>query len=153
MFLEAPIGEDPDKRYYIVSNEKIERTGWKPDLSLDPASPSSSAAYRMLRNCATRTSEFTHDHRSHPLACSFFGGGNRPPSWFETSEPSAVLSTTINKYVYVQLRRLRRFSISTTGLPGHSRGGQDAGGDPSSGRPRGAETLRPRRGYRIRGHL
>src|SRR5436190_16600042 len=28
MFLEAPIGEDPDKRDYIVSNEKIERTGY-----------------------------------------------------------------------------------------------------------------------------
>ena len=29
MFLEAPIGEDPDKRDYIVSNEKIERTGYR----------------------------------------------------------------------------------------------------------------------------
>jgi D-glycero-alpha-D-manno-heptose-7-phosphate kinase len=41
-----------------------------------------------------------------PLRVSFFGGGTDHPSWFETSEPSAVLSTTINKYVYVQLRRL-----------------------------------------------
>ncbi len=31
---EAPVGEDPDKRNYIVSNEKIARTGFKPRVSL-----------------------------------------------------------------------------------------------------------------------
>lgn len=34
-FLEAEVGEDPDKRDYIVSNEKIERIGFKPDWNLD----------------------------------------------------------------------------------------------------------------------
>ncbi len=33
-FVEATIGEDPDKRDYIVSNEKIEKTGFKPDVHL-----------------------------------------------------------------------------------------------------------------------
>jgi nucleoside-diphosphate-sugar epimerase len=50
VFLEAPIGEDPDKRDYIVSNEKIERTGWRPDWSLDAGIAELIRGYRMLRN-------------------------------------------------------------------------------------------------------
>ncbi len=34
-FIEAEVGEDPDKRDYIVSNKKIEETGFKPDISLE----------------------------------------------------------------------------------------------------------------------
>lgn len=34
-FVEAKIGEDPDKRNYIVSNARIERTGFKADISLE----------------------------------------------------------------------------------------------------------------------
>lgn len=41
-----------------------------------------------------------------PLRVSFFGGGTDHPAWFERGESGAVLSTTIDKYVYVQLRRL-----------------------------------------------
>lgn len=33
-FIEAKVGTDPDKRNYIVSNEKIEKTGFKPKFSL-----------------------------------------------------------------------------------------------------------------------
>ena len=31
----SEVGEDPDKRDYLVSNEKLENTGWSPDHSLD----------------------------------------------------------------------------------------------------------------------
>lgn len=41
-----------------------------------------------------------------PLRVSFFGGGTDHPAWFTGPEPGAVLSTTIDKYIYVQMRRL-----------------------------------------------
>jgi nucleoside-diphosphate-sugar epimerase len=34
VYLEAPVGEDPDKRDYIVSNAKLEGTGFKPAYPL-----------------------------------------------------------------------------------------------------------------------
>ncbi|MFZ3048286.1 MAG: NAD(P)-dependent oxidoreductase [Desulfatirhabdiaceae bacterium] len=33
--LSAPVGEDPDKRDYLVSNNKIESIGWQPAYNLD----------------------------------------------------------------------------------------------------------------------
>lgn len=50
VFMEAPIGEDPDKRDYIVSNEKIEATGFKPAYSLDDGIAELIKGYRMIRN-------------------------------------------------------------------------------------------------------
>ena len=50
VFLEAPVGEDPDKRDYIVSNEKIESTGFRPSYSLDDGILELIKGYRMLRN-------------------------------------------------------------------------------------------------------
>jgi len=35
VFMESKIGRDPDKRDYIVSNSKLESTGWKPRYSLE----------------------------------------------------------------------------------------------------------------------
>lgn len=49
-YLEAPVGQDPDKRDYIVSNEKIERTGYRPAYSLDQGIIELIKGYRMLRN-------------------------------------------------------------------------------------------------------
>jgi D-glycero-alpha-D-manno-heptose-7-phosphate kinase len=37
---------------------------------------------------------------------SFFGGGTDHPDWYNNFGPGAVLSTTINKYVYITLRNL-----------------------------------------------
>jgi nucleoside-diphosphate-sugar epimerase len=48
--LEAPVGEDPDKRDYIVSNEKLENTGWRPAFGLDAGIAELIKGYRMIRN-------------------------------------------------------------------------------------------------------
>jgi len=50
VFVEAAIGEDPDKRDYIVSNAKIERTGYRPVHSLDDGIRELVTGYRMIRN-------------------------------------------------------------------------------------------------------
>jgi nucleoside-diphosphate-sugar epimerase len=50
VYLEAPIGEDPDKRDYIVSNEKIERTGFRPIYSLADGIRELIKGYTILRN-------------------------------------------------------------------------------------------------------
>jgi nucleoside-diphosphate-sugar epimerase len=50
VYLEAPIGEDPDKRDYIVSNKRILATGWKPAHSLDDGIRELVKGYRILKN-------------------------------------------------------------------------------------------------------
>ncbi|MDA9265626.1 NAD(P)-dependent oxidoreductase [bacterium] len=49
-FIEAGAGKDPDQRNYIVSNEKLERLGWKPKVSLVDGISELIKGYRMLRN-------------------------------------------------------------------------------------------------------
>jgi len=50
VYIEAPVGEDPDKRDYIVSNERIERTGFKPVHSLEAGIRELIKGYAILRN-------------------------------------------------------------------------------------------------------
>ncbi len=47
--MESPVGEDPDKRNYIVSNDKIERTGYKPDVSLQRGIAELVKGYQIVR--------------------------------------------------------------------------------------------------------
>jgi nucleoside-diphosphate-sugar epimerase len=49
VIIEAQVGEDPDKRDYIVSNERIEKTGFKPGYSLQDGISELIKGYSMLR--------------------------------------------------------------------------------------------------------
>jgi nucleoside-diphosphate-sugar epimerase len=50
VFMEAPMGKDPDQRNYIVSNAKIEATGFKTAFSLDAGIGELIKGYTMLKN-------------------------------------------------------------------------------------------------------
>lgn len=48
-FVESEIREDPDQRDYLVSNEKIEQTGFKPDVSLQEGIAELIRGYQIIR--------------------------------------------------------------------------------------------------------
>ena len=48
-FVEAEVGEDPDKRNYVVSNAKIEATGFRPQYSLDDGIQELIKGYQVLK--------------------------------------------------------------------------------------------------------
>jgi nucleoside-diphosphate-sugar epimerase len=52
VFFDSPIGQDPDQRNYIVSNARIEATGWRPAFSLDDGIRELIKAYRIVRQRA-----------------------------------------------------------------------------------------------------
>jgi nucleoside-diphosphate-sugar epimerase len=49
-YIESNIGEDPDKRDYIVSNERIESSGWSPEHSLEDGVIELMKAYKIIKN-------------------------------------------------------------------------------------------------------
>ena len=49
-FIDAPVGKDPDQRDYIVSNAKLEGTGFKTSVSLDAGIAELLKGFIMLRN-------------------------------------------------------------------------------------------------------
>ena len=50
VIIEEQFKEDFDKRNYVVSNEKLERTGWSCDFSLDRGIQELLSAYKMISN-------------------------------------------------------------------------------------------------------
>jgi nucleoside-diphosphate-sugar epimerase len=50
VFLDAPVGKDPDQRNYIVSNAKLEATGFRPTYSLDAGISDLIKGYTMIKN-------------------------------------------------------------------------------------------------------
>lgn len=50
VYIDAPVGTDPDQRNYIISNEKIEKTGFKPKFSLERGIEELIMGFRMIRN-------------------------------------------------------------------------------------------------------
>lgn len=50
MYLEAPIGTDPDKRNYLVSNERIESMGFSPVYTIDDGIEELIKAYSIIKN-------------------------------------------------------------------------------------------------------
>jgi len=50
VFMDAPVGKDPDQRNYIVSNAKLESTGFQTAVSLDAGITELVKGYTMIRN-------------------------------------------------------------------------------------------------------
>lgn len=50
VFIDAPIGKDPDQRNYIVSNAKIEATGYKTSVTLDAGIAELIKGFTMIKN-------------------------------------------------------------------------------------------------------
>lgn len=48
--MEAPIGQDPDQRDYVVSNAKLEKAGWSTKHGLDAGIRELLKGYQMIRN-------------------------------------------------------------------------------------------------------
>ena len=48
-YFESPVGEDIDKRDYIIDNSRILATGWKPKYSLDDGIRELIQGYEMIR--------------------------------------------------------------------------------------------------------
>jgi len=50
VYVEAPVGKDPDQRNYIVSNAKIEATGFTPKVNLDAGITELIKGFTMIKN-------------------------------------------------------------------------------------------------------
>lgn len=51
-FIESAIGEDPDKRNYVIANDKIEKTGFRTQVSLEAGIAELIKGYKIIRQNA-----------------------------------------------------------------------------------------------------
>ncbi|MDO8582374.1 MAG: NAD(P)-dependent oxidoreductase [bacterium] len=51
-FIESAIGEDPDKRNYVISNDKIEKTGYRTQVSLEAGIAELIKGYKIIKQNA-----------------------------------------------------------------------------------------------------
>jgi nucleoside-diphosphate-sugar epimerase len=50
VFLDAPVGKDQDQRNYVVSNAKLEATGYRTSMSLDDGIHDLIKGFTMIKN-------------------------------------------------------------------------------------------------------
>jgi nucleoside-diphosphate-sugar epimerase len=50
VFLDAPVGKDPDQRNYVVSNAKLEATGFQPATTLEAGITELIKGFTMVKN-------------------------------------------------------------------------------------------------------
>jgi nucleoside-diphosphate-sugar epimerase len=50
VYIDAPVGKDPDQRNYVVSNEKIEKTGFQAKISLQEGIVELVKGFSMIKN-------------------------------------------------------------------------------------------------------
>ena len=52
VFIDAPVGKDQDQRNYVVSNAKLEATGYRTSMSLDDGIADLIKGFTMIKNSA-----------------------------------------------------------------------------------------------------
>ena len=82
VYLEAPIGEDPDKRDYIVSNARIEATGIQTRMVARPGHRRVDTRIPILKDPFIREFLTGMFMTRTPLRISFFGGGTDYPEHY-----------------------------------------------------------------------
>ena len=63
--ISAQIGKDPDKRDYIVSNDKLENTGWQPHVSLDDGITQLLQIYKMIHSADGYMSSTSFNYKNY----------------------------------------------------------------------------------------
>ena len=63
--ISAQIGKDPDKRDYIVSNDKLESTGWWPIYTLDDGIEQLLKLYKMMHSADGYMASTSFNYRNY----------------------------------------------------------------------------------------